>query len=102
MFCPNCGNETPDDGRFCVVCGAATGGGQPRYALICPRCQCANVQVQTVMEDEPTGAGTIILYILLAITLIGLFVLIPILLRDKKKIPVSYAVCQNCHYGWRL
>ena len=41
--------------------------------------------------------GTVLLYILLFITILGWLILIPLLLRKKTE-TVTYAVCQSCGY----
>ncbi len=62
----------------------------------CPRCG-GKMTVQTVAESRKAGCGTIILYILLALTIFGLLIVIPLALRKKTE-TVTYAVCQNCGY----
>lgn len=67
--------------------------------LMCPRCQCRDLEFQTIEEHKSAGCLLILWYIFLAITLIGLFVLIPILLRKKTR-TVTYCICKNCGYRW--
>lgn len=67
--------------------------------MTCPNCNCSNVSFQTVMEKKETSGGMIALYVILAITLLGLLILIPILLSNRAR-PVTYAVCQNCGFRW--
>ena len=69
--------------------------------MMCPKCKSENVQVQTVSESRKTGCLTIILYILLACTILGILILIPLMLRRKTE-TVTYAVCQNCGYRWKI
>ena len=69
--------------------------------MMCPKCKCENVSVQTVAEAKKTGIMTILLYILLACTCLGLFVVIPLMLRKKTK-TVTYAVCQDCGHRWKV
>lgn len=67
-----------------------------RQGRICPKCGGAMV-IQTVSESRKTGCLTIILYFILAITILGLLILIPLALRRKTE-TVTYAVCQECGY----
>lgn len=67
----------------------------------CPHCKGTNIQYQTVTESRKTGCLTILLYILLALTLLGLFIVIPLVLRKKTE-TVTYAVCQDCGKRWRI
>lgn len=69
--------------------------------MTCPKCKSENVQIQTVSESRKTGCLTIILYILLACTVLGLLIVIPLLLRRKTE-TVTYAVCQNCGHKWKV
>lgn len=69
--------------------------------MMCPKCKNDNTQYQTVSESRNASCLTICLYILLACTLLGLFIVIPLVLRKKTK-TVTYAVCQNCGYRWKV
>lgn len=69
--------------------------------MMCPKCRCKNVQIQTVTESNSAGCLTVCLYILLACTVLGLLIVIPLLLRKKTK-TVTYAVCQNCGHKWKV
>lgn len=71
-----------------------------RSARKCPRCGGA-MTVQMVSEPNKAGCFTYLLYILLAITILGLLILIPLLLRNKTK-NATYAICQNCGYKKKL
>lgn len=68
--------------------------------ITCPRCG-GHMMVQTVAESRKTGCGTILLYIILAISILGWLILIPLLLRRKTESAV-YSVCQTCGYRRRL
>lgn len=70
-------------------------------AKICPKCHCDNISYQTVSESKNGGCLMILFYILLAVTICGLLVLIPLLLRKKTK-TVTYAVCQSCGHRWKV
>ncbi len=69
--------------------------------MVCPKCKSENVQIQTVSESRKTGCLTILLYILLACTILGLLIVIPLLLRRKTE-TVTYAVCQDCGHRWKI
>ena len=75
------------------------GASKPRRA--CKKCHSQNIYYQTVSEGKSSGCLTILLYIFLAVSVIGWLVLIPLLLRNKSQ-TVTYAVCQNCGHRWRV
>lgn len=104
MFCRNCGAQIADNAVSCHVCGYSTGIYQqlqyqpqprPRNAYSCPKCGSQAVQFQTVTESKKTGCFTILVYIILAVTIVGWVILIPLMLRKKTE-TVTYAVCQSC------
>ena len=66
----------------------------------CPHCG-GVMTIQTVTEARNAGCLTIILYILLSITILGLLIVIPLILRKKTE-TVTYAVCQQCGNTIRL
>lgn len=68
---------------------------------ICPKCHSDNISYQTVSESKGTGCLMICLYILLALTVLGLLIVIPLWLRKKTK-TVTYAVCQSCGHRWKV
>ncbi len=68
--------------------------------MVCPKCGSENVTVQAVAEQKKRGCLSILIYIILACTVIGLIVLIP-LLRGNKSKTKTYAICQNCGNRWR-
>lgn len=55
----------------------------------CSRCGSDDIQYQTVTESRKTGFWTIVFYIALAITLIGLLVVIPLALRRRPKLSLT-------------
>ena len=116
-FCENCGQPLNDGIRFCGNCGAPVPAPAPaqspaaaalartapapaKKTFTCPKCG-GTMTVQTVVEDNPAGCGLILFYILLAVTILGLFILVPMLLRKKTE-TVTYAVCQSCGYRARV
>jgi len=68
---------------------------------VCKKCHSENITYQTVTESRKTGCFTIILYILLACTILGLLIVVPLMLRKKTE-TVTYAVCQDCGHRWRV
>ena len=69
--------------------------------MTCPKCKSETITFQTVSEQKSTGCLTVILYILLACTILGLLIVIPLMLRKKTE-TVTYAVCQNCGHRWKV
>lgn len=67
----------------------------------CPKCHGQNISYQTVTESKKTGCIAMMMYILLAITILGLLIVIPLMLRRKTE-TVTYAVCQDCGHRWRV
>ena len=47
----------------------------------CKKCGSENVSIQTISEGRKSGCGTILLYIILAVSILGWFILIPLLLK---------------------
>ncbi len=65
--------------------------------IICPHCGSDNIQVQIVSETKRRGCLTILVYVFLALTVIGIPIMILyLLLRGKKTVNHKYYVCQNC------
>lgn len=69
--------------------------------MVCKKCGCSDIRYQAVSESRNAGCLTICLYILLALTILGLFIVIPLMLR-KKTNTVTYAVCQSCGHRWKI
>lgn len=65
----------------------------------CTKCGSENVSVQIVAERKKRGCFVIMFYIILAVTLIGWLVLIPLLI-GRRTVKKTYAVCQNCGNRW--
>ena len=75
--------------------------GANRARRACPKCNSQNLFYQTVSERKSTGCLTILLYIFLAVSVVGWVILIPLLLRNPYK-NATYAVCQNCGHRFRV
>lgn len=109
LYCENCGAQISSGVKFCGACGqkvpdspafvAATSSNVSSRS--CPRCSSHNVTYQTVTEARKSGCSTILLYVILALTVFGLLIVIPLMLRKKTE-TVTYAVCQNCGNKWRI
>ena len=69
--------------------------------LMCPKCQCQEIEFQTVEEHKKVGLLLVLWYLFLAISLIGWLVLIPIILRKKTE-TVTYCICKQCGNRWKL
>ena len=70
--------------------------------MVCPKCGSNNVNVQIVSQTKNRGCFTILIYILLALTIIGIPIMILIaILRGKKTTNKKFNVCQNCGHTWR-
>lgn len=68
--------------------------------IICPKCG-GRMSVQVVNEGKKAGCLTVIFYILLTITVFGIFIIIFLHLKKKDE-TVTYAVCQDCGYKMRI
>ena len=85
--------------------GAGTSYSSPKAPVssgtvrLCPKCGGA-MTIQTVSESRKAGCGTILLYIILCLTILGILIVIPLALRKKTE-TVTYAVCQNCGHRER-
>lgn len=62
----------------------------------CPRCG-GRMTMQMVTESRKSGCGTILLYVILALTVFGLLIVIPLALRRKTE-TVTYSVCEDCGF----
>jgi len=119
-FCSSCGARISRSAAYCPECGASTNfktvpvqqiapsvNHRPQVNTshtgirTCSRCQSTQIQYQTVTESRPTGCMTVLWYIFLCLTIFGLLIVIPLMLR-KKTNTITYAVCQNCGRRWKV
>ncbi len=109
LYCDNCGTQLKSGVKFCSTCGQKVANASAPASTIntsissrkCPRCSSHNITYQTVTEARKSGCGTILLYLILALTVFGLLIVIPLMLR-KKTDTITYAVCQNCGNRWSI
>lgn len=69
--------------------------------MVCPKCNSENVELQVVEVKKKAGFFLICWYIILAISVLGWLILIPVLLRKRTK-TVTYAVCKDCGKRWEV
>lgn len=100
--CPKCGDAVSQYAQMCRNCGTNLSVSNPRTnKRNCPKCKSCNIEYQTVTESRGTGCFTVLLYILLACTILGLLIVIPLALRKKTE-TITYAVCQDCGHKWKI
>lgn len=68
---------------------------------MCPKCKSENISYQTVVEKKKGGCLISLLYIILCLTVLGLLIVIPLVLRKKDR-TVTYGVCQDCGRRWEV
>lgn len=109
-YCSKCGEKIDSKAKYCSKCGEKITNNQEfekeiteqekkTYAskLECPYCKSHNVNTQVVTENKKTGCLMIFIYIILALTIIGIPIMIIILLaKGKKTSSRTVYVCQNC------
>ena len=108
MYCRKCGTKLPADSVFCNKCGSSVNEfanpvqkKEPTVPSVkCSRCGGHHIRYDTVTEDVPAGCSTGCLYVLLALTILGLLIVIPLMLRKKTE-TVTYAVCLDCGNRWK-
>lgn len=69
--------------------------------MTCPRCNSTDIAISTYQETKKAGCFTMLFYILLALTILGLLIVIPLMLRGKGNL-VTMCVCRTCGYRWKL
>lgn len=70
--------------------------------MVCKKCKHTNVTVQTVSEVKKRGFLKILLYIFLALTIVGLIFIVVPMMRGQKTQTVKYCVCNDCGYSWKI
>lgn len=70
--------------------------------MVCPKCGSNDIAISTFKESKSAGCLTVLFYIFLAITILGLLIVIPLLLRGKREKIVTLCVCKNCGYKWKI
>jgi len=112
IICEECGYELKKNAKVCPKCGCPveTKTGEKSVEksnednhihddkkIRCTYCGSDNVQVQIVSQNKNAGCLTVFLYILLALTIVGIPIMIIILLvKGKKTVNKKFYVCQNC------
>jgi predicted RNA-binding Zn-ribbon protein involved in translation (DUF1610 family) len=105
MYCRFCGEEMI--GNSCPNCGTSTAA-RPKKSLYtsmkakrCPKCRSKDVSFQRFTEEKKSGCLTYLWYILLTFTCFGLFIVLPLGLRNRTK-SGTYAICNNCGHTWKV
>ena len=126
-FCPNCGHayippvsqkvapevETivrsgwqpptnPESANIYSVTNVMNGTHLRSGGVVCPRCGGADVEINTFAEPDKTGCFTVLFYILLAVTVVGLLIVIPAIFRSNHTRRVTMGVCRSCGHRWRM
>ena len=124
-YCTQCNTFVPEGTQFCHKCGKVgvpavfdSGVEQIKspanFTSVqsaipfaqsarhqCPWCSSRNIQYQVINESKPMGCFTFLFYLLLALTILGLLIVIPLMLRKKTETH-TYAICQSCGRRWRI
>lgn len=111
-FCDKCGFSLDEGQNFCPHCGNNINGIKPKQnvetfnkadkskkenKLECPKCGSENVHVQIVTKNQNTGCLGSLIYIILALTIVGIPIMILILLlKGKKTTSNKVYICQDC------
>lgn len=67
----------------------------------CPKCGSENIAINTYQESRGAGCFTVLFYIILAFTILGLLIVIPLMLRKKTR-TVTACVCKTCGHKWKI
>jgi len=70
--------------------------------MTCTNCGNTDIVMNTQQVRKPRGCLTIGLYILLAITILGWLIIIPLWLWGGKKVLITTCVCKNCGNKWQI
>lgn len=109
-YCDECGEKIKENQKFCSNCGKSiknkeleTDEHEKHSKITCPNCGSNNVQVQLVSQSKNTGCLTILLYIILALTIVGIPIMILIIVsKGKNSVNREYCVCQSCGKTFNL
>lgn len=129
MYCKKCGSQIDDDSVFCSYCGSNIGSAvnaektifekrqelkeehftdvnnssvNNEERLICPNCGSDNITVQLVPINKRRGCLTVLFMILLALTIVGIpLMIIYVILRGKRTVVNKYCVCQSCGHEFK-
>lgn len=70
--------------------------------MVCPKCKCENVVIQTVTEKEKVGLIKVLIHLALCFCIIGIIFIIADILKLFRSKTVTYAVCQECGKRWKI
>jgi len=70
--------------------------------MVCSKCNSSNIGVQAVAEHKKRGCFSVLLIIILACIPVLGWIALFMLLRGGKSKTISYALCQNCGYRWKI
>lgn len=104
MYCIECGTLLENGCEECSKCGCPVVSTpvnnsvvEKKDEIICPKCHSNDIKVQIVAQKEKRGCGSILCYLLLAVTIVGIpIVLLILLARGNKTNNYKYWVCQRC------
>lgn len=102
VYCIECGNLIKNNVEECPKCGCPITLNNDNFEniseeIFCPNCHSKDIKIQIVSQKEKRGCLAICLYILLAITIVGIPIVILILLaRGNKTSNYKYWICQKC------
>lgn len=70
---------------------------------VCKRCGSSNINIQIISKNKNSGCLTILFYIVIACTIVGIpIMIIYLLLKGKKTTTEKQCICQNCGYNWKI
>ena len=98
--CSECGKEFSDKAKACPNCACPVDLDdkvENNNEIVCPNCHSNDIKVQIVSQREKRGCISVLFYVLLALTIIGIPIVIVILLaRGNKTSNYKYWICQKC------
>ena len=103
-FCPRGCNRPKTAPQYNASRPATSGYGfnGQMSGFACPRCGGRNVTVQAITQQKTRGCLSVCLWILLAFCTCGIGLLLIPILKGRKSITSSCAVCQNCGHRWTV